>query len=104
MDAHAYDSPVDLIQLLSTHIILRGYLFIGCFLGNLNDRKELGYYVWFYVLEQVSAAVTSSFLFAEPLVTVSFAVMFVGEEISMSILAGGLLIFIGVYLVTRIEQ
>jgi drug/metabolite transporter (DMT)-like permease len=52
----------------------------------------------------VSAAVTSSFLFAEPLVTVLFAVMFVGEEVSMSILAGGLLIFIGVYLVTRIEQ
>ena len=60
----------------------------------------LGYYIWFYVLKQVEAAVTSSFLFAEPLVTVSFAVMFVREEVSMSILAGGLLIFIGVYLVT----
>ncbi len=60
----------------------------------------LGYYIWFYVLKQVEAAVTSSFLFAEPLITVSLAVMFVGEEVSMSILAGGLLIFIGVYLVT----
>lgn len=60
----------------------------------------LGYYIWFYVLKQVGAAVTSSFLFAEPLVTVLFAVMFVGEEVSMSILAGGLLIFIGVFLVT----
>lgn len=61
----------------------------------------LGYYIWFYVLKQVGAAVTSSFLFAEPLVTVLFAVMFVGEKLSLSILAGGLLIFIGVYLVTR---
>ena len=60
----------------------------------------LGYYIWFYVLRQVEAAVTSSFLFAEPLVTVLFAVTFVGEELSLSILAGGLLIFIGVYLVT----
>jgi len=60
----------------------------------------LGYYIWFYVIKQVGAAVTSSFLFVEPLVTVLFAVMFVGEELSMSILAGGLLIFIGVYLVT----
>ncbi len=60
----------------------------------------LGYYIWFYVLKQVEAAVTSSFLFAEPLVTVLFAVTFVGEELSLSILAGGLLIFMGVYLVT----
>lgn len=60
----------------------------------------LGYYIWFHVLKQVEAAVTSSFLFAEPLVTVLFAVTFVGEELSLSILAGGLLIFIGVYLVT----
>jgi len=61
----------------------------------------LGYYIWFYVLKQVGAAVTSSFLFAEPLVTVLFAVTFVGEKLSLSILVGGLLIFIGVYLVTR---
>jgi drug/metabolite transporter (DMT)-like permease len=61
----------------------------------------LGYYVWFYVMKQVGAAITSSFLFAEPLVTVLFAIMFVGEELSMFILAGGFLIFIGVYLVAR---
>ena len=60
----------------------------------------LGYYIWFYVLNQVGATVTSSFLFAEPLVTVLFAVTFVGEEVGLPILAGGLLIFVGVYLVT----
>ena len=61
----------------------------------------LGYYIWFYVLKQVGAAVTSSFLFAEPLVTVLFAVTLIGEEITLSILTGGLLIFTGVYLVTK---
>ena len=61
----------------------------------------VGYYIWFYVLKQVGAAVTSSFLFAEPLVTVLFAVTFVGEKLTLTILAGGLLIFMGVYLVTR---
>jgi len=61
----------------------------------------LGYYIWFYVLKQVGAAVTSSFLFAEPLVTVLFAVTLIGEEITLSIIAGGLLIFTGVYLVTK---
>jgi drug/metabolite transporter (DMT)-like permease len=60
----------------------------------------VGYYIWFYVMKQVGAAVTSSFLFAEPLVTVSFAVAFVGEKISLSLPVGGLLIFMGVYLVT----
>jgi drug/metabolite transporter (DMT)-like permease len=60
----------------------------------------LGYYIWFYVLKQVDAAITSSFLFAEPLVTVLFAVTFFEEKLNLFILAGGLLIFIGVYLVT----
>jgi drug/metabolite transporter (DMT)-like permease len=60
----------------------------------------LGYYIWFYVLKRVGAAITSSFLFAEPLVTVVFAVALVGEKLNLFILAGGFLIFIGVYLVT----
>jgi drug/metabolite transporter (DMT)-like permease len=64
----------------------------------------LGYYIWFHVLKQVGAAVVSSFLFAEPLVTVLFAVGFVGEKLSLLILAGGLLIFIGVYLVTMKQK
>ena len=64
----------------------------------------LGYYIWFYVLNQVGAAVTSSFLFAEPLVTVLFAVTFVNEKLSLSVLAGGFLIFVGVYLVTKGKQ
>jgi drug/metabolite transporter (DMT)-like permease len=60
----------------------------------------VGYYIWLYVMKKVGAATTSSFLFAEPLVTVTLAT-FVGEKISMLILVGGLLIFIGVYLITR---
>jgi len=60
----------------------------------------LGYYIWFYVLKQVGAAITSSFLFAEPLVTVVFAATLVEEKLNPFILAGGFLIFIGVYLVT----
>ncbi len=61
----------------------------------------LGYYIWFYVMKHVEAAITSSFLFAEPLVTVLFATIFVGEELSTFILVGGFLVFIGVYLVAR---
>lgn len=61
----------------------------------------VGYFVWFYVLKHVSAAVTSSFLFAEPVVTVLFAVQFAGEQLNPLILGGGVLIFLGVWQVIR---
>jgi len=61
----------------------------------------LGYYIWFYVMKQVGATITSSFLFAEPLVTVLFAIIFVGERLGMFIPTGAFLIFIGVYLIAR---
>ncbi len=61
----------------------------------------LGYYIWFYVLKQVGAGVTSSFLFVEPLITTLFAVTLVGEEPAPPVYVGALLIFVGVYLVTR---
>jgi drug/metabolite transporter (DMT)-like permease len=59
----------------------------------------LGYYIWFYVLQKAGSA-ASSFLFAEPLVTVLFAVMFINETLSLPVIAGAVLIFVGVYLVT----
>lgn len=61
----------------------------------------LGYYIWFHSLKHVGAAVTSSFLFAEPLVTVILAVTLVQEQITPPIITGGLLILTGVYLITK---
>ena len=61
----------------------------------------VGYYIWFYAVERVGATVTSSILFGEPLVTVLLAALFVGEKITVPIGVGGLLIFLGVYLVTK---
>jgi drug/metabolite transporter (DMT)-like permease len=61
----------------------------------------LGYFIWFYVMKKSSAAATSSFLFAEPLITVLFAAVFIREEVTFFAMGGGLLIFIGVFLVTN---
>jgi drug/metabolite transporter (DMT)-like permease len=61
----------------------------------------LGYFIWLYVMKQVGASITSSFLFAEPVVTVLFSIIFLGERLSVFIFTGAFLIFIGVYLVTR---
>jgi drug/metabolite transporter (DMT)-like permease len=61
----------------------------------------LGYYIWFRVLRRVGATVTSTFLFAEPLVTAIFAVTFAGENLNLLTALGGLLILSGVYLVSK---
>lgn len=58
-----------------------------------------GYFIWFYVVKQVGAAVTSSFLFLEPLVTVILAAAFAGEKLGLFTVVGGLLIFVGVRLI-----
>jgi drug/metabolite transporter (DMT)-like permease len=47
-----------------------------------------------------AGATASTFLFAEPLITAIFAVMFVNEVLYPSVIAGAVLIFIGVFLVT----
>ena len=60
----------------------------------------LGYYVWFYVLKNAGAT-ASTFLFAEPLITAVFAVMFVNEVLYPSVIVGAVLIFVGVSLVTK---
>jgi drug/metabolite transporter (DMT)-like permease len=60
-----------------------------------------GYYIWLYVMKQVGAAITSSFLFAEPLITAVFAMIFAGDRLGAFVPGGAILIFVGVYLVTR---
>jgi drug/metabolite transporter (DMT)-like permease len=61
----------------------------------------IGYFVWFYVIKHVGAAVTSTFLFGEPIITVIFATLFVGEQVNLFIIGGGFMIFLGVYGVIR---
>jgi drug/metabolite transporter (DMT)-like permease len=61
----------------------------------------IGYYIWLRSIKTVGAAITSSFLFAEPLVTVTFAVTLVQEQLTLPIIAGAFLILSGVYLITR---
>ena len=58
----------------------------------------LGYFIWFKVMSQTKAAIASSFLFGEPLITVIFAATFIQEQITLLMVIGGLLIFAGVYL------
>jgi len=63
--------------------------------------SPLGCFIWFHVMNQVKPAVTSSLMFAEPLITVLFATIFVGEKIRLFTVTGGLIIFAGAYIVTK---
>ncbi|MEJ2242343.1 MAG: DMT family transporter [Candidatus Bathyarchaeota archaeon] len=68
------------------------YLAITC--------SVLGYFIWFHVMKQSSASATSSFLFAEPLITVIFATILIEEQITFFVIGGGFLILAGLYLIT----
>jgi drug/metabolite transporter (DMT)-like permease len=59
----------------------------------------LGYYIWFHVMKK-EGSTASTFLFAEPLVTIIFAVFLINETLYPTMLVGAALIFIGVYIVT----
>jgi drug/metabolite transporter (DMT)-like permease len=69
------------------------YLAVSCSL--------IGYFIYFYVIKHVGAAVTSTFLFGEPIITVLFATLFVGEQLNLFIIGGGALIFLGVYQIIK---
>jgi drug/metabolite transporter (DMT)-like permease len=61
----------------------------------------LGYLFWYGALERIEATRVASFLYLEPLVTLSAAALLLGEHISATTVAGGLLLLGGVGLVQR---
>jgi len=61
----------------------------------------LGYLFWYGALERIEATRVASFLYLEPLVTLGAAVLLIGEHISATTVAGGLLLLAGVALVQR---
>jgi drug/metabolite transporter (DMT)-like permease len=53
----------------------------------------LGHFILFHRMNQVKAAVTSSFMFAEPVITILFATAFVNVHIAMLTAAGEVAVF-----------
>lgn len=64
------------------------FLAIGC--------SALGYLFWYGALERVEVSRVAALLYAEPLVTFAAAVILLGERVSGTVIAGGLLVLIGV--------
>jgi drug/metabolite transporter (DMT)-like permease len=64
------------------------FLGIGC--------SALGYLFWYGALEHIEVSRVAALLYAEPLVTFAAAVLLLGERVSGIIVAGGVLVLIGV--------
>ncbi len=61
----------------------------------------IGYVVWFKALQGLSASRTGATLYFEPVVTVVFAWLLLGQGIGWLAAGGGMLVLVGVMLVSR---
>jgi drug/metabolite transporter (DMT)-like permease len=59
------------------------------------------YLIYYHALTHISAARVSAFIYLEPLIATLMGVAFLGERITGSLVAGGTVIFTGVYLTER---
>jgi drug/metabolite transporter (DMT)-like permease len=61
----------------------------------------IGYFLWFQALTVVDASSAASSLFVQPLLGTLSAMLFLGEQLTWVTVAGGVLILISVYVVSR---
>jgi len=59
------------------------------------------YLIYYHALTHISASRVSAFIYLEPLIATLMGVAFLGERITASLVAGGTVIFTGVYLTER---
>ncbi len=59
------------------------------------------YLIYYHALTHISASRVSAFIYLEPVLATLMGVTFLGERISTSLVAGGTVIFTGVYLTER---
>lgn len=59
------------------------------------------YMIYYYALSHIAASRVSAFIYLQPLIAILMAVAFLGERITAPVVAGGTVIFTGVYLAER---
>jgi drug/metabolite transporter (DMT)-like permease len=80
------------------HLSGRGWAAV-LFLGVVCSG--VAYVFWYDALRDLSSSQAGAFLYVEPLVTVAVAAAFLGEPVSLAVLAGGGAILLGVWMVSR---
>src|SRR3989442_4717203 len=71
------------------------FLGIGC--------SGLGYLFWYAALEKLESSRVAAFLYLEPLVTLTAAVVLLGEPVHGTTVVGGLIVLAGVFLVQGVR-
>jgi drug/metabolite transporter (DMT)-like permease len=61
--------------------------------------SALAYLFWYDALKELQASEVGVFLYVNPVVAVLISALFLGESISVSMVAGGILVFLGVWFV-----
>lgn len=69
------------------------------FLGVLCSAAA--YLFWYDALRELPASEVGVFLYVNPVVAVTLSVLFLGEPLTPSMIAGGALVFLGVWFVNR---
>lgn len=64
------------------------FLAVGC--------SALGYLFWYGALERIEVSRVAALLYAEPLVTFAAAMILLGEQVSATVIGGGILVLAGV--------
>ncbi len=59
------------------------------------------YLIYYYALSRISASRVTAFIYLEPVLATLMAVAFLGERVTAQLIAGGTVIFAGVYLTER---
>ena len=61
----------------------------------------VAYYLWYSAVRQHGVARAGSYLYLEPFVTVATSAALIGEPITLPVIAGGMVVLLGVWLVAR---
>ena len=59
------------------------------------------YMIFYYALQHVNASRVAAFTYMQPIIAITLAAILLGERVSASLVAGGVIIFSGVYLAER---
>jgi drug/metabolite transporter (DMT)-like permease len=88
----------EVLRLGWPHLSLAGWLGV---LYLAIATTVIGYFLWFQALTVVDASSAAPFLFIQPLLGAIIAILLLGDQLTWATLAGGALILISVYLVSR---
>ena len=61
----------------------------------------VAWYLWYKGLEYVSAGTVAAFFFTQPVVGGALGVVFLGESVGLGFVLGGVLMAVGVWIVSR---